>query len=436
MVKSHIIEYYRNDRPEELIFGLVTSILLHCILFLGSKYWLRAFAPDQKLAQPIPIEYVEVPPNQTKTPPKTSRRATKDSVAGGEANPKRSVSVAKSGSPSAPKASASKSAEAVSQQLKQPAAVLPNISPQKPQPRSQKIVVVPDTTPPEPKLPQKVVVPDTTPPEPKLPQKVVVPDTTPLVTKLRKIAVLPNTTPLVTKLRKIAVAPEPKPLPTAVTSTTTPLVTKQQKIAVAPTTTPPVPKIPKTAVTHTTRSPMPLTHHENQNRVATKSTSSSSGTRTISGTSSQVQPSRKSGAASQLGGPLSLSMRDYRANSLADTPNSNRFNQSAVGIDARQDVNMGAYLEQLRQRVSKQWAHESTRTSWRTVLHFTLDREGQVNNLQIVQTSGSNEIDQAALRAVKRAAPFGPLPIYPYFGVTFTFNINIYGQLDIGDGGY
>ena len=420
MVKSHIIEYYRNDRPEELIFGLVTSILLHCILFLGSKYWLRAFAPDQKLAQPIPIEYVEVPPNQTKTPPKTSRRATKDSVAGGEANPKRSVSVAKSGSPSAPKASASKSAEAVSQQLKQPAAVLPNISPQKPQPRSQKIVVVPDTTPPEPKLPQKVVVPDTTP----------------LVTKLRKIAVLPNTTPLVTKLRKIAVAPEPKPLPTAVTSTTTPLVTKQQKIAVAPTTTPPVPKIPKTAVTHTTRSPMPLTHHENQNRVATKSTSSSSGTRTISGTSSQVQPSRKSGAASQLGGPLSLSMRDYRANSLADTPNSNRFNQSAVGIDARQDVNMGAYLEQLRQRVSKQWAHESTRTSWRTVLHFTLDREGQVNNLQIVQTSGSNEIDQAALRAVKRAAPFGPLPIYPYFGVTFTFNINIYGQLDIGDGGY
>jgi|GEM_PF-2415993 len=557
MAKSHIIEYYRNDRPEDLIFGLVTSILLHCIVFLGSKYWLRAFAPEQKLAQPIPVEYVEVAPNQTKTPPETSRRATKDSVAGGEANPKRPVSAAKSGSPSAHKASASKSTEAFSPELKQSAAVLPNVSPQKPQPRPQKIAVAPDTTPPEAKPPQTAVAPDATPPEPKAPQTAVAPDTTPLITKLRKIAVAPeakppqtavtpDTTPLITKLRKIAVAPEPKPLPTAVTPDTTPLITKLRKIAVAPepkplptavtpdttplvpktlqttvaskttpqvpkplptavahtttplvkklrkiavtptttppepkplptevlpsttrlvnqpsqtavspTTTPPVfkqrkiavapatapqvPKLPKTAATPTTRSPMPSTHHENKNRLATKSTSSPSGTKTISRTPSQVQPSRKSGVASRLGGPVSISMRDYGSNSSAAAPNSNRFNRFAAGIDARQDVTIASYLEQLQQKVRQQWVPGLTHTSRRTVLHFTVDREGEVNNLQVAQTSGSSDTDQAALSAVKRAAPFGSMPTSyreNHIDIEFTFKINIYGQLDIGGGGY
>ncbi|MGH2414673.1 MAG: hypothetical protein ACRDEA_13505, partial [Microcystaceae cyanobacterium] len=97
--------YRPQNRPQNLVFYLVTSILLHSVLFLGSDYWLRAFALKQELSKPIPIEYVEVPPNKTKTPPKTSQRAAIDSVAGGKAKPKRPISAAKSASTIAPKTS-------------------------------------------------------------------------------------------------------------------------------------------------------------------------------------------------------------------------------------------------------------------------------------------------------------------------------------------
>ena len=213
MVKSHNFLHFqrhRSDRSEDLLFGLVTSILLHIILFLGSNYWLRAFAPQQKqdLSQSIPIEYVEVPPNQTKTPPpETSRRAANDSVAGGSVKLKSPVSAAKS-APVAPKVSASEPAKAFLPKLTQPTAV----SPQKPQPKPQKIAVAPATIPPAPKPPKTAVTPDTTPPASKPQQRAVTPATIPLALKPPKIVVTPDTTPLAPKPPKSAVTPETKPL--------------------------------------------------------------------------------------------------------------------------------------------------------------------------------------------------------------------------------
>ena len=58
-----------------------------------------------------------------------------------------------------------------------------------------------------------------------------------------------------------------------------------------------------------------------------------------------------------------------------------------------------------------------------------------MSNLQLVQPSGYRAIDEAALSAIKRAAPFAPLP--PGYSqdniiIRFTFNINVYGELELG----
>ncbi|ARV61103.1 hypothetical protein BZZ01_22995 [Nostocales cyanobacterium HT-58-2] len=608
----------RGDRPENLVLSLVTSILLHSVLFLGSDYWMRAFVPKQELSEPIPIEYVDVPPNETNKPPETSRRATKNSVAGGEAKPERPISTAKSASPTAPKTSTASEPSAVFlPERMQQKAESPNPAPQKLQPKPQKIAVAPTPklpepepaptavaptpnplaqklrqrvvtpTPPEPepaptavaptpnplaqklrqravtptpklpepepaltsvaptpnplaqKLQQRVVTPTpklpepepsptaiaptpnpvaqklrqravtpTLPPEPepsptsvaptkplalKPRQTVIPPATTPSVPKPSPTAVAPTPNPLAQKLRQRAVTPtppEPQPSPTAVAPTkplalkprqtvippaTTPSVPKPSSTAVAPTpklpesepsptaiaptTQPPALKPRQTAIAPTTQPATPLTRQGNRGQLAAESSPeqlqnrtnsrSPQGTQRVAPSSSQtqptssrklsrVQPSSKSGPASRLGGPISLSNRDLGSNNLAALPNSNRLNQSIDGIDARQDADMGPYLQKLQEQVRQQWIPGLTQSSRRTVLQFTVSRSGLVSNLRVAQTSGFNVTDEAALSAVNRAVPFAPFPTAyteNYINITFTFNINIYGNLELRSGG-
>ena len=239
--------------------------------------------------------------------------------------------------------------------------------------------------------------------------------------------VTPARTQLEAKLRQTAVTPTRTP----------PLEPKPQQTALTPTNIPPEPKPPKIAVAPTTTTPpVPLTRQENKNRLAAKSTNEQLETKTTPRTPSQVQPSRKSGASSRLGGPMSVSSRNFGGNYLAALPNSNRLNRDEEGVDARQD-DMAAYWEQLKQQVKRQWIPELTQSSRQTVIHFTVSRSGQVSNLEIEQPSGFSVTDEAALKAIKRAAPFAPLPTTytpNYINIQFTFIINVYGELDFGGG--
>ncbi len=141
-----------------------------------------------------------------------------------------------------------------------------------------------------------------------------------------------------------------------------------------------------------------------------------------------------------LGGTQSVSSRNFSGNYLAALPNSNRDNQAPSGIDASsQDIAITYYLNQLQQQVKQQWLPEVTESSRRTVLNFTINRFGQLSNLQFAQTSGFSVTDQAALKAIQRSAPFAPLPTgytSNHINIQFTFDINVYGQLNLsGDGG-
>jgi TonB family protein len=345
MAKSHKFQLDRKDKPTELLFGLGTSILLHFILFIAANYWLKSIASEQRQAfsQAIPIEYVEVPPDKTKTPKETSKRATNNSVGKGEVSRPNNFSAPKPTKASSPKLTGS-------------TAVSPNRYSQKLQP-----------TP-----------------------RVVTPARTPAKLESRKLAVAPTT-------------------PRVVTPARTPAKLESRKLAVAPTT----PPVANPAPEQLEASPNPQKP-------------------------SQVKPAQKSGAASRLGGPVSVSNRNFGGNYFAASPNSKRFNPDFNGIDARQDTNLGPYLKELQRQVRQQWIPELTQSSRRSVLHFTVSRSGQLSNLQIARTSGFSVTDEAAVSAVKRAAPFIPLPT-TYRGnnisIEFTFVINVDGELDIQGSG-
>ncbi|MBD6617683.1 TonB family protein [Komarekiella sp. 'clone 1'] len=393
MAKSHQFQLDRN-KPTELLFCLFTSILLHFILFIAGNYWLRSVASEQRQAssQAIPIEYVEVPPDETKTPKKTSKRAANNSIGKGQVSRPNNLSAPKPAKAFPPKLAPSAPTA--------PTVVTPATTPAKIPPR--KLAVAPTIAPTAP----TVVTPATTPAKIP-PRKLAV---APTIAPTAPTVVTPAATPAKIPPRKLAVTPTTAPTaPTVVTPAATPAKIPPRKLAVAPTTTPTVP------------SP---TSEQLENSATPRKP--------------QVQPALKSGAASRLGGPVSLSSRDFGGNYFAASPNSNRFNPDSNGVDARQDTDLGPYLKELQRQVRQQWIPEVTQSSRRSVLHFTINRSGQVSNLRIARTSGFNVTDEAAVSAVKRAAPFIPLPT-TYRGnnisIEFTFVINVYGELDLQGNG-
>lgn len=394
MTKGQKFQRDTSEHPTDLIFGLVTSILLHVILFLsGNKYWLQTFVPErQREAQPIPIDFIEVPPQEKKPLEETSRRAANNSVAGGESRHDRPVSIARS-APAVPKASAS-----IPKAFPAPTASSSQLLPRQPE-----VAASPDLFQTQPEPPKVVTAPVRTPKQ----QKIIA-----ALTKLQ-------TTPRIT-----TTAPAP-----------TQLKTEQQKIITALGATPPKPEPLKTVAAPTTTQPKPSTPQENLRPP--KSTSEQMKPKVTPGKPSQAQGSATSGAASILGGPMNLSSRNLGGDSRTSLPNSNRSNQGTQGIDARQDVDLGPYLQQLQQQVRQHWMPEITQSSWKTVVYFSVRRSGEVSNIQIAIPSGHSATDKAALSAVKRAAPFAPLPTaykQDQINIQFTFNINTSGKLELRGG--
>lgn len=131
------------------------------------------------------------------------------------------------------------------------------------------------------------------------------------------------------------------------------------------------------------------------------------------------------GNAGLLGGPIhrggSQAWFDQEANSTRNAP-------GPTQLAARQDVDLGPYLANLRRRVQQNWRPRTPDRQRQTVVGFTIDRSGQIGNLRVLRSSGSPQTDAETLEAIQRAAPFGPLPenfAYNQLEIEFTFNIYV-----------
>ena len=84
------------------------------------------------------------------------------------------------------------------------------------------------------------------------------------------------------------------------------------------------------------------------------------------------------------------------------------------------------YLSAIERKVSQNWfSGVSTGAEGLTCLvFFRLRRDGRVDDVRIEQSSGNTYFDRSAMRAVRSAAPFPPLPrafTDNYLGIHFTF---------------
>ena len=87
------------------------------------------------------------------------------------------------------------------------------------------------------------------------------------------------------------------------------------------------------------------------------------------------------------------------------------------GIGARSSTfgnQFGAYVQALQQRISSKWRASELDARLKAVpvciVAFDIERNGRVQDLRVVQSSGNQELDLSAQRAVTEASPFEPLP--------------------------
>jgi TonB family protein len=87
--------------------------------------------------------------------------------------------------------------------------------------------------------------------------------------------------------------------------------------------------------------------------------------------------------------------------------------ESGSEVETQQDKIWGDYVVVLKEKIDRQFEPQRTsgESSLRNVrVRFEVNRQGQLLQVELTQSSGSLAVDQAAVLAVRRAAPFSAFP--------------------------
>lgn len=86
---------------------------------------------------------------------------------------------------------------------------------------------------------------------------------------------------------------------------------------------------------------------------------------------------------------------------------------STASIEGLQNVRLRAYQEVVRQQIVDAWVLpllQDTARDLRATALLTIDREGHITQLEILETSNNPLFDESLLRAIRQAAPLPTLP--------------------------
>jgi TonB family protein len=109
-------------------------------------------------------------------------------------------------------------------------------------------------------------------------------------------------------------------------------------------------------------------------------------------------------------------------------PGANPYSNRPPSLAAKADVNFGPYMSTLQRKIKLAWKPPRGTESNRIVVVFSIDKFGNLSNLQMSKGCSYPEANEAALNAVRRAAPFDPLPpgSDEAVEIEFTFDYNVF----------
>lgn len=88
-----------------------------------------------------------------------------------------------------------------------------------------------------------------------------------------------------------------------------------------------------------------------------------------------------------------------------------------------------AYMREMQSRIKSNWQPSSQKVSRSVTLLYSINKDGSLRHYSIYRSSGSKDMDNAAVEALKKSFPFKPLPENfkgEYVDVQFTFDYNVW----------
>ena len=110
--------------------------------------------------------------------------------------------------------------------------------------------------------------------------------------------------------------------------------------------------------------------------------------------------------------------------------------EATVSLDS-QDVKYVSYLTKIKKKIEPLWHYpEPARTiglQGKLAIRFSIVRDGQLTRLELLRSSGHPLLDEQALKAVRGAAPYFPLPerlhiSRLHINATFEYRISPYSM--------
>jgi TonB family protein len=89
----------------------------------------------------------------------------------------------------------------------------------------------------------------------------------------------------------------------------------------------------------------------------------------------------------------------------------------------------GPYMAELQRPIKRNWQPPKDPNSRQVVVEFTIFKSGELGSVHISRSSGMSVNDQAAISAIRAAAPFMPLPKHAddSVDIQFTFDYRVFG---------
>lgn len=87
------------------------------------------------------------------------------------------------------------------------------------------------------------------------------------------------------------------------------------------------------------------------------------------------------------------------------------YYNKAIGNDVfHSELDFRPYMKELQQKIKSNWNPPKDSIDKKVILLFKINKKGELMSCEVYKSSGSINLDQSAIEAVKQAAPFNPLP--------------------------
>lgn len=99
------------------------------------------------------------------------------------------------------------------------------------------------------------------------------------------------------------------------------------------------------------------------------------------------------------------------------------------GAGKSDEVDLSDYVAQMEKKIRKAWFPPKGEETKKIILKFKISSQGAVSSVRLKSSSGIMVADEAAMTAVKTAAPFAPLPkgAPDPVEILFTFDYSVFG---------